>query len=132
MKVLVDTCIWSLVFRRQTKPVAERKILTDLILNQRVAMIGPIRQELLSGIRDENVFAKLKEHMSAFPDIQLQTIDYERAAELSNAFHKKGIQSSAVDALICSVAIGHQLKIFTTDKDFLRYQKIVPIKVMGC
>jgi len=49
MKVLVDTCIWSLAFRRreQRDPLLIQE-LSALIRELRVQMIGPIRQELLS------------------------------------------------------------------------------------
>ena len=57
MKVLVDTSVWSLALRRRTPPdnpyVQE---FNELIKERRVQMIGPIRQELLSGIRDEAQF----------------------------------------------------------------------------
>ena len=61
MRVLVDTAVWSLAFRRQGKSdpqvVAE---LASLIEDGRVAIVGPIRQELLSGIREEAQFSKLR------------------------------------------------------------------------
>ena len=50
MKVLVDTSVWSLALRRRNsseEPAVEQ--LRWLIDQGRVAMIGPIRQELLSG-----------------------------------------------------------------------------------
>ena len=49
MKVLVDTSVWSLALRRKEQcEIAEK--LADLILSSLVVMIGPVRQELLSGI----------------------------------------------------------------------------------
>jgi hypothetical protein len=48
-------------------------------------MLGPIRQELLSGIKDKAQFELLREHLRAFPDLELDTDDYEAAA---SAFHR--------------------------------------------
>ena len=54
MKVLVDTAVWSLVLRRKYRPEnrAMAAALASLIVDGLVVMIGPIRQELLSGIKE--------------------------------------------------------------------------------
>lgn len=56
MNVLVDTPVWSLALRRRKPlPPADRRVVDEfheLIAEQRVGIIGPIRQEVLSGILD--------------------------------------------------------------------------------
>ena len=53
--VLVDTSIWSLALRRANAGQSyEVRELHQLISDSRVVLIGPIRQELLSGIRYQN------------------------------------------------------------------------------
>ena len=55
MKIIVDTCIWSLAVRRNN--VAQNPYIDELrslIEEIRVQLIGPIRQELLSGIKSKN------------------------------------------------------------------------------
>lgn len=50
MKVLVDTPIWSFALRSQNqKYQIEINELSILIQDQRALIIGPIRQEILSG-----------------------------------------------------------------------------------
>ena len=57
MKIIVDTCIWSLALRRVKANDSEHvKELRQLIKEFRVQMIGPIRQEILSGIRSKKQF----------------------------------------------------------------------------
>lgn len=130
MKVLVDTSIWSLALRRETpKDQGLVKELSDLIRDVRVQIIGPIRQELLSGIKSQKQFESLRLHLSAFPDIPLEAVDYEKAAEFFNICRKHGIQGSNTDFLICSVAYHRDLEIFTTDKDFDNFQQHIPIKL---
>ena len=128
MKVLVDTSIWSLALRRgsdsTSRPVRE---LRSLIADNRVQMIGPIRQEILSGIRDEAQFKELDVHLSAFPDLPVAAEDYVMAARFFNLCRGKGIQGSNTDFLICAVAVRHRLTIFTADKDFALYAKHLPI-----
>lgn len=130
MKVLVDTSIWSQALRRNndlnTKEVKE---LLELIKEFRVIIIGPVRQELLSGIPDEKSFEALNEKLSKFEDIQLNSADYESAARLFNICRKNGIQGSHIDFLICAVSIANDYSIFTADKDFTQYQKHTGIKL---
>lgn len=130
MQVLVDTCVWSLALRRQNNKSPHAEILVELINENRVKMIGPIRQEVLSGIREQAQFNRLKKTLSVFPDIDIQTPDYEQAAEFSNKARANDIQGSAIDYLICAVANRHQLAIFTVDEDFKLFQKVLPIKLL--
>ena len=128
--VLVDTSIWSQALRRGAKNnKVARKKLSDLIAGNRAEIIGPIRQELLSGIRDEAQFKTLQGHLAAFPDITIQPEDYITAALFFNLCRRKGIQGSNTDYLICAVAVRHQLEIFTSDNDFKSYAKVLPIKL---
>ena len=88
-------------------------------------MLGPIRQELLSGIRDREIWQALKDKLRAFPDDPLETEDYEQAGSYFNECRSKGIQGSHTDLLICAVAIRCDFKLLTTDKDFQAYAKML-------
>lgn len=128
MKVLVDTSVWSIALRRgkrSTPKIANE--LQSLIADYRVQIIGPIRQEILSGIRERKQFEKLEKHLSAFPDLEITTNDYVTAAGYFNVCRSKGIQGSNTDFLICAVAAHNHLAIFTTDKDFGKFVKHLPV-----
>jgi predicted nucleic acid-binding protein len=130
--VLVDTCVWSLALRG--KSVVETAIseqLTQLIDENRVKIIGPIRQELLSGYTDKNSFEKLRQKLTYFPNEAVLDADYEAAAEYSNVCRANGIQGSHTDFLICAVSLRMKFDIFTTDKDFKYYATHLPIKLFG-
>ncbi|MFP4547793.1 MAG: PIN domain-containing protein [Fidelibacterota bacterium] len=130
MKVLVDTSVWSLAFRRHhARETLIINQLKDLIQDQRVQIIGSIRQELLSGIKSIEQFEKLKIYLSAFPDIVLNEKDYELAAMFHNQCRSKGIQGSNTDFLICAVAITRNMSIFTTDIDFTYYKRVLDIQL---
>ncbi len=131
MKAIVDTCVWSSVLRRDK--IANREIekkLIALILNNDALIIGPIRQEILSGYSDKKKFEELKNKLDAFPNLEIIDEDYIIAAEFSNDCRKKGIQGSHIDFLICAVAFRYKLPIFTTDKDFLNYAKFLDIRLL--
>jgi predicted nucleic acid-binding protein len=132
MKVLVDTSVWSVALRRQARAaVPEVDELRSLIDEGRVAMIGPIRQELLSGIRTLEAFERLRDHLQPYADEPLETADFERAAEHFNACRTRGVQGSNTDFLICAVAERRKLPILTTDTDFSRFAAVIPIKLHG-
>lgn len=128
MKVLVDTSVWSLALGRRAPadapPVAE---LRALIREGRVAIVGPIRQEVLSGVRDRAAFERLRDHLRAFVDHPLEAEDFERAAEHFTACRAAGLQGSNTDFLICAVSERHSLPILTTDEDFGRFASVLPI-----
>jgi len=127
--VLVDTSVWSLGLRRGDINPIYGKELKKLIYESRVKIIGPIRQEILTGISDFNQFTKLKNKLTAFVDIPLFDRHFEFAAELSNSCRSKGIQGSHTDFLICSVSKLEKLAIFTTDNDFHHYSKVIGLSI---
>ncbi len=128
--VLVDTSIWSEILRRRkTINLQIHKIMTSLIQDGNVSIIGPIRQEILSGIKERAQFDKLKEHLECFDDIEMNSDVYELAAEFCNTCRGKGVQGSPVDFLICAVASYYKMEIYTTDKDFNHYKKHLDIRL---
>jgi predicted nucleic acid-binding protein len=127
MKVLVDTSVWSLALRRRAPAHPAVDELRRLIVTGRAALVGPIRQELLSGIRDDAAFEQLRDRLAAFPDEAVTTSDYERAAQFFNACRANGLQASNTDFLLCAVSVAHQMPILTTDGDFRRYRSVIPL-----
>ena len=130
--MLVDTSVWSMALRRRSRlDVPETQELRSLIDEGRVAMIGPVRQELLSGIQTSESFERLRDHLRHFDDELLVMADFERAAEHFNACRARGVQGSNTDFLICAVAERRSLPILTTDADFIRFAAILPIALHG-
>jgi predicted nucleic acid-binding protein len=134
MMVVVDTPVWSLALRRRREHLAqnEKEItnsLAELIRDGRVQMLGPIRQELLSGIREEGQFRRLRDYLRAFKEPPLEAADYEEAAQMNNKCRSRGIVGSAIDFLICAAAKKYGCSIFTTDCDFQNYGTVLPIRL---
>jgi predicted nucleic acid-binding protein len=136
MMVLVDTPVWSLALRRRPEhlSIAERQLtesLAELIREGRVQILGPIRQELLSGLREDAQFRKLRAHLRAFPEHVLEIADYEEAAHMNNRCRTRGIAGSAVDFLICAGAHRRGWSILTTDRDFQSYATVLPLRLLS-
>jgi predicted nucleic acid-binding protein len=131
MMVLVDTFVWSLALRRKQTDLSRgeqdlKTALQELVQDGRAQIVGPVRQELLSGIRAEETFRKVRDALRAFDEPQLQIQDYEEAARRSNICRARGIAGSAIDFLICAVAHLRNWEVFTTDRGFIRYRKVLP------
>ncbi len=134
MEILVDTTVWSLALRRRKGHISEVEqhltaLFGELIRENRVRLIGPIRQEVLSGIREPAQYERLREYLRCFPDQSIGTPDYEQAALCSNQCRSRGIAGSEIDFLICAVALARKWQILTTDADFRLYAKAIPITV---
>jgi predicted nucleic acid-binding protein len=130
MKVLVDTPVWSLALRRGTPTDhAVVRELAELVREGLVVMVGAVRQEILSGIRQRAHFERLRDRLRAFDDLVLDSADYEGAAECFNLCRGKGIQGSNTDFLMCAVARARNLSLFTTDRDFERFGRVLDLEL---
>jgi len=128
MMTLIDTSVLSIVLRRNKSDEHAKKFVSLLIEN-RAFIIGPIRQELLSGISNESQFHLLKDKLKAIPEITITSEDYERAASFFNICRRNGIQGSHVDFLICAVAYRNNMMIYTLDQDFISFKKCIDIQL---
>ncbi len=126
----MDTPIWSYALRSTHKGFESHiREFEALISDQRVVMLGPVKQEVLSGYSDKSKFEKLNNKLRYFESTQILDDDYVQAAIYSNTCRMNGVQGSHVDFLICAVAFRLKSEIFTTDKDFTHYNKHIPIRL---
>jgi predicted nucleic acid-binding protein len=130
MKYLVDTTVWSLSLRRKRNaplnPGEQKKaaLLSEAIVRGQVAMLGPIRQELLSGIKEHAQYERLLRRLRDFRDEPLKTEDHEEAARLYNLCRSRGVEGGAIDILICAVALQRGWEILSNDKGLDRCMEI--------
>ena len=129
MRVIVDTDVWSEAFRKGGTKSGYVDELFDLIQEGRIQMIGCVRMEILCGIREDKMFNHLSEKLEAFPDRALGTEVFVTAARFFNLCRSKGIQGSNIDFIICACSVLWKMPILTKDKDFTRYQKLLPIEI---
>ncbi len=130
--VIVDTSVWSLALRRPVAPKDADAVTVELrrLIDAGEALIaGPIRQELLSGIKYQQQFKVLRERLEAFPDLPIGTADYERAAMCFNQCRSQGVQGSNTDYLICALALRLNIPVFSADLDFAGYARVAGVRL---
>jgi len=121
MSLLVDTSVWSLALRRDPPhDAAEVSELTRALAGTDIVVTtGLILQEILQGFVPDRARTQIIERFANMPLVEPDRDDYIGAAELRNTCRKVGIQLGTVDALIAQVAIRHNHRMSTTDRDFV-------------
>ena len=128
--VLVDSDVWSEAFRKGGRKSRAVSLLQEFIENDEVVMIGPVRQEALSGIREKRQFEEIQNILRAFPSVRLEDSIFELAASFFNVCRSNGIQGSHTDFLLCACCVAWKVRILTKDKDFTRYAEYLPIDLV--
>ena len=105
-----------------------RRVL-GLLAQFQAGIIGPVAQEVLSGVPAAANFHRISESLRFFPWIQLEEADYVEAARGANICVSSGIAYSGVDLLICAVALRLDLTVITADQDFELYEKALRVRI---
>lgn len=135
MIVLVDTSVWSIAFRRNWNDLGDHQrrtlnLLQELIPEGRAQLLGIVRQELLSGIRHQQQFDRVRIALRAFDDVKIVIDDHEEAAAIANRCRASGIAGHPVDFLICAVALRRRWAVLTLDEDFRQYSKHIQLTLV--
>ena len=122
MTLFVDTCVWSLAFRRDKISAApEVRALRDAIDGGEIIVTtGVILQELLQGFAGPRARKDIIDRFKSLPVLASDRQDHIDAAELRNRCRRAGVQIGTVDALLAQLCIRYDLTLLTTDKDFIR------------
>lgn len=134
MTVVVDTSVWSLALRRKARDLSrdEERVAAEwrrLVGEHRATLCGPVRLEVLSGLADAGTFESLRARLRWFPDEPLFGEDFEEAARGWNACRAAGVAATHADMVVCALALRLGCPIFTTDGDFARYARVLPIRL---
>ena len=130
--IFVDTCVWSLAFRRSnSKLIAKEVVLLQELLAQDVplAVVGIVLQELLSGLKEEAQFKRLQNLLADFPVILANEAHHVLAAQIANSCRQNGVATSATDCLIAAMCIENDAPLLTADKDFEQMARCCDLKL---
>ncbi len=95
-----------------------------------LAVPGIVLQEVLSGVRTEAQFFRLRNLLEAFPILVAEQRDHVAAARIANACRRKGVTTSAVDCLISALATERDAPLLTLDEDFARIARHSDLKLL--
>jgi predicted nucleic acid-binding protein len=129
--LFVDTSVWSLAFRRDQASIApEVSMLRDALEGgETIVVTGLVLQELLQGFAGPRARKDIIDRFSALPLLTPDRQDHIDAADLRNRCRRAGLQIGTIDAVIAQLCIRHQLKLLTTDNDFVLAAKYCTLRV---
>ncbi|KAF0121977.1 MAG: PIN domain [bacterium] len=113
--ILVDTSLF-IEFLKGNKQYGSE--VTMLLEKNRVFSTGIIIAELIQGLKNLKEEQYLAELITAVNILEITTDLWVEAGNLSLSLRKKGINLPLTDVAIATLAIEHNLSIFTLDKHF--------------
>ncbi len=131
MTLFVDTSVWSLAFRRdQVSTAPEVRVLRDALEGgDTIVVTGLVLQELLQGFSGPKARKDIIDRFAALPLLAPNRLDHIDAAELRNRCRRAGLQIGTIDAVIAQLCIRHDLRLLTTDNDFVVAARHCPLRV---
>ena len=131
MTLFVDTSVWSLAFRRDQAPTApEVRVLRHALEGgETIVTTGLVLQELLQGFAGARARKDIIDRFTALPLLAPDRQDHIDAAELRNRCRRAGLQIGTIDAVIAQLCVRHQLKLLTTDNDFILAARYCALRV---
>ena len=132
MRVLVDTCVWSLALaRRMPRDSPEVAELRRLILDgDGVLLAAIVLQGLLQAARSSEQHDALMRTLAPFELLLPTRDDHELAAQLFRICRSKGVAVGTVDALIAALAIRSRAMLLTVDEDFVRIAGLTKLRLL--
>ena len=106
-------------------------MVADLIFQREAVLLGIVKQELLSGVKEPERFKKLLFALSDFDTLLASDEDHVLAGRYFSKCRSEGVQGSFSDFLICAQASNNRMSILSSDGDFIHYSKHIPIVLMA-
>ncbi|MEO5968462.1 MAG: PIN domain-containing protein, partial [Bdellovibrionia bacterium] len=100
--ILVDTSIWIEFFRKSSKVTIPVEMIPS------IAVCSPVIQEVLQGIKDEGIAAKIKSSLLSFKlaGADINVDHYIEASNIYRSARRRGITiRSSIDCLIAAIAL---------------------------
>lgn len=121
----------SRAFRRRPGAVDPAATLLRRLVGEHVPLGVPgiVYQELLSGLREPAQAARLRDLLLPFPLLLAERVHHELAATIATACRRRGVATSAPDALIAALTARDGATLLTSDQDFARMAACHPFDV---
>ena len=131
-KVLVDTSVW--IDALNGKKTWQTKLLDQLITeNALVVLCPPVIQEILQGIKNDKDFQLVKDNLSGFEMLGIDSMEAAiGAASLYRNVRKQGITiRKSNDCLIAFYSIFCKAALLHNDADFDRIAQCTTLKILA-
>ena len=128
--MLVDTSVWSLALRRES-PRRSRYVqrFHKALSDGEVVLTGVVLQEVLQGLVAGPTRDRLVNEMSKLSLLVPSRDDHLLGAEFFTTCRRSGVQIATVDSLLAAMCSRRNLRLLTTDKDFLHAARHVELSV---
>ena len=127
---IVDTTVWIDFFRGTDTPEV-RELQRLINASEDVCVCGVILTEVLQGIREDKDHAAAADAFDAFLFLPMTQRTFVRAADLYRTLRRRGSTiRNAVDCMIASVAIEHDIPLLHNDQDFDAIASLGDLKVV--
>lgn len=125
MATLIDSSVWVDYFHPKT-PRAVRETARAVIVHADAVLCEPIRFELLRSA-PKNQRAPIEAHFATMPVLHTPSSLWRDAQRLGQACHDRGWIVSALDLLIASICIHHNVELAGFDAQFADIAKVSPL-----
>ena len=128
--IVVDTSVW-IEFFKGTGSSFDQHLAELIRVDAPIALTEVVYCEVLQGIRDDSVHARVREILQAFPVLLLDGLrSADRAVALYRACRRRGFTiRSTVDCLIAAVCLDAGAELFHHDRDFDVLAKVADLKL---
>ena len=114
--ILIDSSAWIEFLRDTDGWVCHR---VDELLEQDIAVCGPVRMEVLAGARSEQHLQSLRGLLGRAVTLPTGPTEYDDTAMLYRQCRRDGETiRNLIDCLIASIAIGADVAVLHNDRDF--------------
>lgn len=128
--ILVDSCVWIDLLKGNQTAAVRRLVNLKNQASPEIVISGVIYFEVLRGVVDDLQRKKVQNDLAKLERKDFADTDFEKLVALSHAARRKGIQLVKLgDWLIIKTLLDHDLSLLTSDRDFKRIQKVIPIKL---
>ncbi len=116
--LMVDTSVWIDFFNGRITSAVEK--MTQAIEEEiDLYLCGPIKMEILQGIRSDVQFKQIKAELDSLYYLEAREDLFTQSAALYRKLKQKGLTiRKSMDCLIASYAIHYQVSLLHQDRDF--------------
>lgn len=114
--VLVDSSAWIDALRRDGD-IHTKLAIQGLLDEYEALLCAPVRLEVLGGARKEER-RRLNEYLSILPYASMEEELWQQAIENAWRLRDQGITTPWNDILIATLAIEHEVRVYSLDKHF--------------